>query len=30
MQYDMFKTIDVQKHKEGFSRNQAQYMATVI
>ncbi|PAV65245.1 hypothetical protein WR25_06649 [Diploscapter pachys] len=29
IQYDMYKTIDVQKHKEGFSRNQAQYMATV-
>ncbi|PAV64549.1 hypothetical protein WR25_01648 [Diploscapter pachys] len=28
MQYDMFKTIDVEKQKEGFSRHQTQYMAT--
>ncbi|PAV67536.1 hypothetical protein WR25_06695 [Diploscapter pachys] len=28
MQYDMFKTIDVEKQKEGFNRHQTQYMAT--
>ncbi|PAV78065.1 hypothetical protein WR25_21303 [Diploscapter pachys] len=30
MQYDMFKTIDVEKQKEGFSRHQTQFMATAI
>ena len=30
MQYDMFKTIDVEKQKEGFNRHQTQSMATVI
>ena len=30
MQYDMFKTIDDEKQKEGFNRHQTQSMATVI
>ncbi|PAV92120.1 hypothetical protein WR25_10650 [Diploscapter pachys] len=30
MQYDMYKTIDVEKQKEGFSRHRTQFMATAI
>ncbi|PAV78484.1 hypothetical protein WR25_09546 isoform F [Diploscapter pachys] len=30
MQYDMFKTIDVEKQKEGFNRHQTQFIATAI
>ena len=30
MQYDMFKTIDTEKQKEGFNRHQTQFMATVM